>query len=132
MKEQLLEMGLDEKTCNEIIEMVNADLEKKDREIAEIKKDYAVDSILNSYNAKTNKAVKALLDMENVDFDEKGNLTGIREQLDKLKEDSATQYLFNTQEFKGTVPSGSSEDIPNKENMNYTQLCAYFDKNGSL
>ena len=95
-------MGIDEENCNKILEMFNKSIEEKDREIADIK------------------------------FDENGKLTGIKEQLDNLKGNKDTEYLFNKQEFKGTVPADSYENIPNVEDMNYTQLCAYMEKNGSL
>ena len=116
-------MGIDEENCNKILEMFNKSIEEKDREIADV---------LNSYSVKTNKAVKALLNMEEIKFDENGKLTGIKEQLDNLKGNKDTEYLFNKQEFKGTVPADSYENIPNVEDMNYTQLCAYMEKNGSL
>ena len=102
-------------------------IEEKDREIADIKLNYEIENVLNSYSVKTNKAVKALLNMEEIKFDESGKLTGIKEQLDNLKGNKDTE-----QEFKGTVPADSYENIPNVEDMNYTQLCAYMEKNGSL
>ena len=110
----------------------NKSIEEKDREIADIKLNYEIENVLNSYSVKTNKAVKALLNMEEIKFDESGKLTGIKEQLDNLKGNKDTEYLFNKQEFKGTVPADSYENIPNVEDMNYTQLCAYMEKNGSL
>lgn len=125
-------MGIDEESCNKILEMFNKSIEEKDREIADIKLNYEIENVLNSYSVKTNKAVKALLNMEEIKFDENGKLTGIKEQLDNLKGNKDTEYLFNKQEFKGVVPADSYENIPNVEDMNYTQLCAYMEKNGSL
>ena len=115
-------MGIDEENCNKILEMFNKSIEEKDREIADIKLNYEIENVLNSYSVKTNKAVKALLNMEEIKFDESGKLTGIKEQLDNLKGNKDTEYLFNKQEFKGTVPADSYENIPNGEDMNYTQL----------
>lgn len=125
-------MGIDEESCNKILEMFNKSIEEKDREIADIKLNYEIENVLNSYSVKTNKAVKALLNMEEIKFDENGKLTGIKEQLDNLKGNKDTEYLFIKQEFKGVVPADSYENIPNVEDMNYTQLCAYMEKNGSL
>ena len=65
-------------------------------------------------------------------YDIESNLNEAQEQLDNLKGNKDTEYLFNKQEFKGTVPADSYENIPNVEDMNYTQLCAYMEKNGSL
>ncbi len=125
-------MGIDEENCNKILEMFNESIQEKDREIADIKLGYEVENMLNIYNVKTNKAVKALLNMDEIKFDENGKLTGIKEQLESLKADKDTEYLFNKQEFKGTLPADSYDNIPNVEDMNYTQLCAYMEKNGSL
>lgn len=132
MKERLLEMGIDEENCNKILEMLDESIGEKDKEITDIKLNYEIENVLNSYSVKTNKAVKALLNMEEIKFDESGKLTGIKEQLDNLKGNKETEYLFNKQEFKGVVPADSYENIPNVEDMNYTQLCAYMEKNGSL
>ena len=132
MKNRLLDMGIDEENCNKILEMFNESIQEKDREIADIKLGYEVENMLNIYNVKTNKAVKALLNMDEIKFDENGKLTGIKEQLESLKADKDTEYLFNKQEFKGTLPADSYDNIPNVEDMNYTQLCAYMEKNGSL
>ena len=132
MKNRLLDMGIDEENCNKILEIFNESIQEKDREIADIKLGYEVENMLNIYNVKTNKAVKALLNMDEIKFDENGKLTGIKEQLECLKADKDTEYLFNKQEFKGTLPADSYDNIPNVEDMNYTQLCAYMEKNGSL
>lgn len=132
MKNRLLDMGIDEENCNKILEIFNESIQEKDREIADIKLGYEVENMLNIYNVKTNKAVKALLNMDEIKFDENGKLTGIKEQLESLKADKDTEYLFNKQEFKGTLPADSYDNIPNVEDMNYTQLCAYMEKNGSL
>lgn len=125
-------MGIDEENCNKILEMLDESIGEKDKEIADIKLNYEIENVLNSYSVKTNKAVKALLNMEEIKFDESGKLTGIKEQLDNLKGNKETEYLFNKQEFKGVVLADSYENIPNVEDMNYTQLCAYMEKNGSL
>lgn len=132
MKEKLLNLGIDEEMSAEIEEILNEALEEKNREIESIKLDYEIDNVLREYDVKTSRAVRALLDTDSIAFDEKGGITGIREQLDKLKGDSETEYLFGKRELKGTVPAESYDNIPDVENMNYTQLCAYFDKNGAL
>ena len=69
MKNRLLEMGIDEENCNKILEMFNKSIEEKDREIADIKLNYEIENVLNSYSVKTNKAVKALLNMEEIKFE---------------------------------------------------------------
>ena len=109
MKERLLEMGINEENCNKILEMLDESIGEKDKEIADIKLNYEIENVLNSYSVKTNKAVKALLNMEEIKFDESGKLTGIKEQLDNLKGNKETEYLFNKQEFKGVVLDENNE-----------------------
>ena len=84
-------MGIDEESCNKILEMFNKSIEEKDREIADIKLNYEIENVLNSYSVKTNKAVKALLNMEEIKFDENGKLTGIKEQHHNLKGNKDTE-----------------------------------------
>ena len=57
-------MGIDEENCNKILEMLDESIGEKDKEIADIKLNYEIENVLNSYSVKTNKAVKALLNME--------------------------------------------------------------------
>lgn len=56
-----------------------------------------IDLGLTSANVRNLKAVKALLDMDSIKADDKGEYTGLTEQLDALKESDG--YLFN-----GTEP----------------------------
>ena len=65
-------MGIDEENCNKILEMLDESIGEKDKEIADIKLNYEIENVLNSYSVKTNKAVKALLNMEEIKFDESG------------------------------------------------------------
>ena len=57
--------------------------------------DYALDGALSGAKAKNIKAVKALLDMEKIKF-ENDSLTGFDEQLKQIKTDN--DYLFVTDE----------------------------------
>ncbi|MGN1318114.1 MAG: phage scaffolding protein [Lachnospirales bacterium] len=99
-------------------------------EIEKIIVDNAITNALVKANAKTEKAVKALIDMDSIKINDKGEVCGLREQLEKLIDSEDTAYLFNNTEIVGTS-LGESEKEPEVDfnNMNYTQMCAYLEKN---
>lgn len=109
-----------------------ADKEHKE-EINALKINNAVENSLLAYKAKTPNAVKALLNMENIKLDEKGNVTGINEQLKTLLEAEDTKYLFSDDKpnFKGAQPGFSPDNNENFDTskMTYSQMCAYLEKN---
>lgn len=97
-------------------------------EIEAVMIDNAVRNELIRFNAKTEKAVRALIDMDSVKIDEKGDVSGIREQLENLKNSEETGYLFNNVEFTGTnIGESPLEPEMNFDDMNYTQMCAYLE-----
>jgi phage minor structural protein GP20 len=109
------------------IELENKEASHK-AEIESIKLDNVINNGLVKYNAKTEKAVKALLDMDKIKIDENGNVSGLTEQLEKLKDSEETSYLFNNIEFTGTdLGESSKEPEMNFDEMNYTQMCAYLE-----
>lgn len=63
-----------------------------ENKINQIQFDYALDSALNNAKCKNSKALRALLDIDNVKLNE-GKLEGLEEQLNKLKESDS--YLFD-------------------------------------
>lgn len=109
-----------------------ADKEHK-AEIDNLKISNAIEKSLLSYKAKTPNAVKALLNMENIKLDDKGNVTGVDEQLKTLLEAEDTKYLFSDDKpnFKGTQPGFSPDNNENFDTskMTYSQMCAYLEKN---
>lgn len=71
----------------------NADAEKqRKQQLAEQSKQYQVKLAVQSTGAKNEKAVVALLDDNKITVDNEGNLYGLQEQLDELKESDG--YLF--------------------------------------
>lgn len=58
-----------------------------------MKLDNAVNTALSDARVRNNKAAKAMLDMDAVQLDENGNLTGLDDQLNGLKENST--WLFD-------------------------------------
>lgn len=78
--------------------------------IASIKKSNALDEYLREQGAKNVKAVKALLDMEKITFED-GKLAGHEEQTTSLKENENSKFMFNTAPDytpKGTQPGQAS------------------------
>lgn len=90
--------------------------------------DNAVTNALVRANAKTEKAVKALIDIDSIEIGENGEIKGLAEQLEKLMDSEDTAYLFDNKEFAG-VGLGESPKEPevNFDDMNYTQMCAYLE-----
>lgn len=105
--------------------------QKHDAEMRQLKIDNAVETALITSRAKTSKAVRALLDMDKIDLDKDGNVTGINEQLKALVEGEDTKYLFEsaTPALKGTQLGYGVDDTPDTSKMNYTELCAYMEAN---
>lgn len=99
-------------------------------ELNNLKINSAIENSLLAYNAKTPKAVKSLLNMENIKIGEDGKVTGIDEQLKALIEAEDTKYLFNDNKphLKGTLPGfGGNEKEPDLANMTYSQECAFIE-----
>ena len=104
-----------------------------DKQISQMKFDYALSAALTGAKAKNTKAVKALLDMDGLNFnDNDGKIVGLDEQLAQIKTDN--DYLFESDEpapefVKGT--NGGSGNVGGKKpsEMTYTELCDYMAQN---
>lgn len=102
-----------------------------DKKIQAMQFDYALSEALTGAKAKNAKAVKALLDMDGLKFNE-GEIIGLDKQLEQLKADN--DYLFESDKpapkiVKGT---GGGDPLPGAKKpseMNYTELCEYMEQN---
>lgn len=111
------------------------------KEMQQLRIDAAVEKALTDSGAKNNKAVKALLDIEDAKLDKEGNVKGLQEQIDKLLAADDTKFLFEVPEqsqqqqqiFRGFQPGVSAEQKPgtgvDTTKMNYDELCAYLESN---
>lgn len=72
-----------------------------------------IDLSLTSANVRNLKAVKALLNMDGIKADDKGEFTGLTEQLDALKESDG--YLFNASEPEQSNAPRFAGGNPNNE-----------------
>ena len=105
----------DNKELQAKIDQLTADnksaAEKHEAEMAALKKSHAIEAGLTAASAKGVKAVMPYIDMDKVDFDSKGNLTGLEEQIKALKEGEETKFLFGdgAPTIKGAQPGQSSD-----------------------
>ena len=124
-KEQLMEMGLEEEMAEKVAEAVKGELDA-------VKLDAAIDRMLMKNGARCLPAVKAMLKMEAVGFSAEGQPVGVQEQIDALRRDAETAFLFAPawDGFRGVQPGegmdGEFGGGPAK--MSYAELCAYLEE----
>lgn len=117
----------------------NADAQTAhDAEIKQLKIDNAIEKALGESGALNSKAVKALLELENVELTEDGNIKGLDKQIEKLKGADDSKFLFKTSEpsnpqLKGASPANTGTGNPgtgvDTSKMTYSELCAYMEAN---
>lgn len=123
----------------ELLQSKNKDLtEQHEAEIKQLKIDQAIESQLSAAKAKNTKAVRALIDLENIELNTDGTVKGLKEKITALLESDA--YLFEGKEpeainpkVKGAVPGGQKQPGPTGENevdvtkMTYAEFEAYLE-----
>jgi len=158
IKDALIQLGLTEEQINKIIpvidnnyvqvsqfKQVKEQLNKSKSQIDSISKEYqeqinkikidnAVEKSLLKSKAKNVTAVKALLNLNDAQLDQNGNVVGLEKQIQSLIKDNETSFLFDKkQNFKGIRPAESSDNITaDPKKMNYEQLCNYMKQNNNL
>lgn len=63
------------------------------QELAKVKLNGAIDSVLTSSKVRNTKAFKALLDMDTIKLDESGKLSGLHSQIESIRK--SDPYLFD-------------------------------------
>ena len=97
----------------EKLQNLNAEQQKAHAaEIAQLRLDSAVDSVLAAAWAKNIKSVKALLDLADVKLGEDGKLRGLDEQLSAVRRSDGYLFAEKQQSFKGFQPGASSDGVP--------------------
>lgn len=100
--------------------------------IKKLKVDNAIELALIGAKAKNTKAVKALLNLENLEIGEDGKVKGLEDQIKNLTKDEGTAFLFEaeskTETPKGTDPAGKSTKKDIKD-MTYSEMEAYLAAN---
>lgn len=121
------------------IETLQADNKAKDeahaKELTQLKIDTAVEKALTDNGALNVKAAKALLELADAKLADDGTVKGLTEQIEKLKADEGSKFMFkateqNQQQFKGFQP-GSSTIIPDSKRAGYEARLADARKNNN-
>lgn len=101
---------------NEILNLRNEN-EKNNlqfkEEFKKLKIENAIEVALMDAKVKNPKAVKPFINLSDILLTEDGkNVVGLKEQIDKLKEDEATSFLFETSDktINGITPNNSIKD----------------------
>ena len=144
----LNKFGLDENKAKQLFEQIQNyiknEVEKKtldeklkyEKELAKIKQKNTVEKELMLAGAKNIKATFALLDEEDV-FNDNFNIENIKQKIRELKENENTKFLFfeknDEMKLKGFKPFESNifKEKYDK-NMNYEDLCKYYEKMGEF
>ena len=111
-------------------------------ELNQLKIDFAVEKSLTAAKAKNIRAVKAFLELGEAKLDKDGNVKGLDEQIEKLRNGDDTKFLFEVQKqqkqqqnFKGFQPGTSGGKKPGEDEavdfskMSYDELTAYMEAN---
>lgn len=127
---------------NEVLQTKVTDYEKKvndyEKQIEDMKFNYVLEGALTSSNVRNIKAVKALLNLENVKLDGE-TLVGLNDQLEALKESDG--YLFAEEQqqpkFSGIQPADGTKPSPGynpwkKESFNLTDQGKIYKENPDL
>ena len=122
---------------NTVITELKETLEKKDKEIADREFNYSLDSALKDAKCKNTKALKALLDMDGIKYQD-GKLDGLEKQLEGLKESDS--YLFDLDTAPGNTggignfPRGGKQTITKEQfnSMSYTERVNLYNSNKEL
>lgn len=109
------------------IENLKQQIADKEAALIETRKQFAIESVINDHKGKNAKAIKALLDLSNIELDDDGKVKGLEEQLKKLKE--TDPYLFDE-----VTPTGTGGSIGNgsKDNKKYPEKNPYRKETWSL
>lgn len=124
-KEKLMELGLEEEMAEHVAAAVQ---EEKDALMLEL----AVERMLVKNKARCVPAVKALLKLEDAKLMEDGTVSGVQQQIDALRTDEETAFLFEQEKacIAGVVLGESMDDEAGcgPARMNYAELCAYLEE----
>lgn len=129
--------GDNEELKKQIEELQKANKEKDAAHAAEmlkIKLDSAVEKALTESGAKNVKAVRALLNLEGAELDDKGLVKGLDKQIEALKGADDSKFMFADSSVSLAGANPGSSDVGLKGNkplkdMTYDELTAYLDAN---
>lgn len=93
------------KTVEDLRKAAKEAQDKATADIQAMKMDNAINASLSEHKARNTKAVRALLDMDSINFNDKGELEGFDDQLNTIIKDNA--FLFDQGEKAEYKPSGN-------------------------
>lgn len=92
-------VGDNEKLTKAIADLQEANKKAKadyEDKVKDLQVSYAVEKALTEAGARNHTSVKALLNLEDLDVDEKGRVKGLDKQLKSLQENESTAFLFES------------------------------------
>ena len=137
--ETLKKSNVDSEELKKQIEQLQKDNKAKDEahanEIKQLKIDTAIDKALADAKAKNTKAVKALLELGDVEIGEDGTIKGLDAKIKALTEADDTKFLFDATKptdnnSKGYFPGQKMDGVPGASSTYETRL-AEARKNGN-
>ena len=107
-----------EKKVKELQDNAAASKAKYEKQINDIQLNHAIDTALKEAKAKNAKAVRSLLDMENIVLDD-GKVKGLDKQIKKLQEAEDSKFLFESapQPEDGKPKIGGNADNANSSGI---------------
>lgn len=109
-----------------------------ENKINQMQFDYALDGALTNAKSKNNKALKALLDMNSIKYQE-GKLEGLQEQIEALQKDASYLFDLNTAPANtggvGNYSRGNNNPTITKEqfrSMSYMEKMNLYNKDKDL
>ena len=104
------------------INALNTSLKAKDKEIdglkatvSQVKKDAAVDRALTEAGARYLPACRGAIDLGKVSVDKDGSVKGLSEQIEALKGDGKTAFLFESAQDTGTESEKTEQNAQKTE-----------------
>lgn len=95
---------------NELKKKYDKDTADLSQKLATNRLNSAIEQSLSKANARNNKAIKGLLNMDEIKLDDDGNLTGLDEQIKSLKKSDS--YLFDAGSKQDYKPNnGKPADV---------------------
>lgn len=139
--EELTKNNADVEALNKLVEQLqlsNKELETNHKqEMDRLQFNFALENALNSAKSKNNKALKALLDMNSIKYQE-GKFEGLQEQIEALQKDAS--YLFDLDTAPqstgglGNFGRGNSPTITKEQfrSMSYMEKMDLYNKDKDL
>ncbi len=111
-------------TKDHALEQQRAEYEEK---INSLRLNFAVEIALLKAGAKNVTAAKALINMNELTYDENKGAVGINEQIEALKADEATAFLFEDKgKDSGFVPRDGKIVPEDMGKMTYSRFCEIY------